>query len=332
MSDSPKISVIVPVYNVEKYLDNCLESIVNQTYKNLEIILVDDGSPDSCPQMCDAWAEKDERIKVIHKQNGGVSTARNAGLDAAKGDFVTFVDADDYIDSDMYEAMLSEIIRNNADAASCGMVRESANGYKEHWGDDKLSVLGNKDLLKLVGEASGILPVSVGNKLFSRSCVESVRFDTRFKYAEDTLFNFQAALNIDKMVVHNLERYHYINNDSSASHKTFNESRFDEHRVMDVIFSLTDDEDVLRYCVKGDVLKTFRTIKRMCISGNCLDEFKNMRKRIIAHKNEIFKSGIYSKATKAKTAFLWLFPNIYKQFIKAYGLRSIKNYDKLTKG
>ena len=89
---SDLISVIVPVYKVEKYLNKCVQSIVNQTYKNLEIILVDDGSPDNCPQMCDEWAKKDSRIKVIHKENGGVSSARNAGLDNSFGDYIGFID------------------------------------------------------------------------------------------------------------------------------------------------------------------------------------------------------------------------------------------------
>ena len=91
-----KISIIVPIYNVENYLDKCIKSIVNQSFKNLEIILVDDGSPDRCPQMCDAWAERDARIRVIHKENGGPSSARNAGIELASGDYVIFLDPDDY--------------------------------------------------------------------------------------------------------------------------------------------------------------------------------------------------------------------------------------------
>ena len=93
-----KISIIIPVYKVEKYLDKCVESVVNQTYKNLEIILVDDGSPDNCPKMCDEWAEKDKRIKVIHKENGGLSDARNFGIEKATGDYLMFLDSDDYLD------------------------------------------------------------------------------------------------------------------------------------------------------------------------------------------------------------------------------------------
>ena len=103
------VSVVVPVYNVEKYLNRCVESIVNQTYKNLEIILVDDGSLDNCPVMCDEWAKKDNRIKVIHKKNGGVSSARNAGIDKSNGKYISFIDPDDYIEENMYFLMIKKI-------------------------------------------------------------------------------------------------------------------------------------------------------------------------------------------------------------------------------
>lgn len=109
------VSVIVPVYKVEKYLHRCIDSIINQTYKNLEIILVDDGSPDNCGKICDEYAEKDNRIKVIHKSNGGLSSARNAGLDVANGDYVYFVDSDDYIDTKLVEDNLNLAIEHDAD-------------------------------------------------------------------------------------------------------------------------------------------------------------------------------------------------------------------------
>lgn len=111
MNSQPKISVIVPVYKVENFLDRCVESIVGQTYENLEIILVDDGSPDNCPAMCDKWAEKDGRIKVIHKENGGVSSARNAALDIVSGDYICFVDSDDWIDPGMYEFLYKKFTK-----------------------------------------------------------------------------------------------------------------------------------------------------------------------------------------------------------------------------
>ncbi len=103
----PEISIIVPVYKVEQYLPRCLDSLLSQTYKNLEIILIDDGSTDNSPSICDAYAGKDSRIRVIHKENGGLSNARNTGLDAAEGELIGFIDSDDYIENDMYEYLLS---------------------------------------------------------------------------------------------------------------------------------------------------------------------------------------------------------------------------------
>ena len=103
------ISIIIPVYNVEKYLDRCIKSVLNQTYKNMEIILVDDGSPDNCPKICDDWAKKDDRIKVIHKENGGLGYARNSGLEMATGDYVLFIDSDDYIDSHLLSDIISSV-------------------------------------------------------------------------------------------------------------------------------------------------------------------------------------------------------------------------------
>ena len=103
------ITVVVPVYKVEKYIDRCVTSIINQSYKNLEIILVDDGSPDNCGKICDDYARKDERIKVIHKENGGLSDARNAGINIAKGKYITFIDSDDYIKYDYVEFLYNNI-------------------------------------------------------------------------------------------------------------------------------------------------------------------------------------------------------------------------------
>lgn len=323
------ISVIIPAYNVGSFFNNCIDSIVNQTYSDLEIIIVDDGSTDDTPKNCDDWAKKDSRIKVVHKENGGASSARNAGLDIADGDYIAFVDADDYLDNDMYEIMLRELEQNNADAVRCAIVRESSNGYKEYWGEKnaQVKIIDNHQLLCDVGEAVGILPVSPCNKLFKRECIGDIRFHTAFKYAEDTLFNFQVAQNINKMVYHDVARYHYVNNTESLSHQEFDENRFDEHRVMDVIFTLADDT-VLPYCIKGDVLKSFRTIKEMIDSGNHTDRFNEIRQRIISHKSEIFKNGLYLKAAKLKISILYLFPNIYKFIIKKYAVRASKKYNK----
>lgn len=134
---NPLISVIVPIYNVEKYLARCVDSIVNQTYKNLEIILVDDGSPDRCPKMCDDYAEKDSRIKVVHKKNGGLSDARNAGMAVATGEYISFIDSDDYVSDDFFECLLDVMNKENSDIAECSVVKLYEDGHLEQYTDTK---------------------------------------------------------------------------------------------------------------------------------------------------------------------------------------------------
>lgn len=119
MKEIHKVSVVIPIYNVQEYLNECVSSIVNQTYQNLEIILVDDGSPDSCPIMCDAWKNQDDRITVIHKKNGGLSDARNAGLSKASGEYILYVDSDDYLEDDTIEWMVSCAVTHNAEIVAC---------------------------------------------------------------------------------------------------------------------------------------------------------------------------------------------------------------------
>lgn len=121
-----KISIVVPVYKVEKELDRCMQSLLKQTYQNIEILLVDDGSPDHCPEMCDAYGIRDPRVKVIHKKNGGLSEARNAGLQQAEGDYILYVDSDDYIDLDSCERFLQVIEGKDVDIVAGGAVKESS--------------------------------------------------------------------------------------------------------------------------------------------------------------------------------------------------------------
>lgn len=125
-----KVSIVVPVYNVEKYLDRCIESLVNQTLKDIEIILVDDGSPDNCPQMCDEWAKKDSRINVIHKENGGLSSARNAGIESAKGQYIGYIDSDDYAELNMFEILYNCAKENDVDFVMSDYWRNKQSGEK----------------------------------------------------------------------------------------------------------------------------------------------------------------------------------------------------------
>ena len=177
---SDLISVIVPVYKVEKYLNKCVQSIVNQTYKNLEIILVDDGSPDNCPEMCDEWAKKDSRIKVIHQENAGLAEARNSGISVATGEFFMFIDSDDHAEPDMIELLLNLSMEYNADVSSCGFYFDYENDNKAEACDfsDEIRIadINERIIDLLTGGFSG----TVWNKLYRADAVKSILFDKLF--------------------------------------------------------------------------------------------------------------------------------------------------------
>ncbi len=184
MSTGPLISVIVPIYNVEPYLEKCINSILNQTYRNLEIILVDDGSPDNCGAICDAYLSSDQRIRVIHKQNGGLSDARNAGIDMASGEFIAFVDSDDTIMPEMMEKLYERIVIDRSDMALCGGKRVNQDGelLSECFLPD--NVLTGFDALRQSYKNNGVLYTMACNKLIKRQLFQNIRFPIG-KYNED---------------------------------------------------------------------------------------------------------------------------------------------------
>lgn len=179
---SPLISIIVPIYNVEKYLPCCLDSILAQTYQNLEIILVDDGSPDGCGAICDAYASRDSRIKVVHQANGGVAAARNAGLDRATGDYIGFVDPDDWIEPTMYEVMMHHITKENCDGAACSSLEESFAGTKVRERFD-YHVLHQPELTRVIVEEE--IRASLVRTLVTHEAWDQVRFSPETRSGED---------------------------------------------------------------------------------------------------------------------------------------------------
>lgn len=225
MQNEPLISVIVPVYKVEPYLDRCVQSIVDQTYKNLEIILVDDGSPDNCPAMCDAWAEKDSRVLVIHKENGGVSSARNAGLDMATGDYISFVDADDLLDFSALESLYFLIVKYHAEVSACGFKYVGADGSVENksrlCGSGVISSDNSKDhLIRFFKHFYQLC--YCWNHLYTRRffrCDKPIRFSTDISMAEDVLFNVQILNECNRFIVNSEEyTYNYFQNETSVTH------------------------------------------------------------------------------------------------------------------
>ena len=206
--EKPMLSIIVPVYDVERYLPKCMDSILAQTFTDFELILVDDGSPDNCPALCDAAAAKDARIRVLHQKNGGLSAARNAGLDAARGAWIGFVDSDDYIAPEMYEAMYHAVQSTGADLALCDYAEVDETGapcQSMHIRLEKKDFTG-RDLLKNATDST-IQPA--WNKLYRRAVFAQLRYPEG-KLNEDLFLIPEICLNTQKAVVVPKALYYYV--------------------------------------------------------------------------------------------------------------------------
>lgn len=208
----PKISVIVPVYKVEPYLRKCLDSITGQTYQNLEIILVDDGSPDSCGSICDDYAAQDKRVRVIHKENGGVSSARNAGLAAATGDWIGWVDSDDWIESDMYNCMLKKAVEYGADIVVCGR-SEHCQGRDVVCGWGKEQVLDTQAALELLLK-NDIMQSYLWDKLWRRELFDGQIFPTGRTFEDITVMH-RLFMRAQRVVCLPEVKYHYLHHQGS---------------------------------------------------------------------------------------------------------------------
>ena len=221
--DNPLISVIVPVYKVEAYLDKCISSIVDQTYQNLEIILVDDGSPDNCPAICDAWAEKDNRIKVIHKPNGGAGSARNAGLTEVHGSWFTFVDGDDFIAPWTYCKMAGYIIED-VDVIECEMHQTSDDTFSfDEESNGKVMRINAEHAMSL-HLSDTLFRQTVWNKLYRTSSTEGVLFPIG-TFIDDEFWTYKVIGNARKLIYISDVLYAYRQHEGSAMHKSFSMER-----------------------------------------------------------------------------------------------------------
>ena len=220
------ISVIVPVYKVEEYLDKCIESIVNQTYKNLEIVLVDDGSPDNCPKMCDEWAEKDNRIKVIHKKNGGLSDARNAGLEIATGEYIGFVDSDDCIAAEMYEKLLNAIIEDESDIAACDIEMIFDDNSKNIVMTPKSRLVLNRSEAEESIITEKLLKHPVWYKLYKKTVINNIMFEVG-KLHEDVFWSYQVIGDANKVSIIDYVGYFYYQRSNSIMGENYSLRRLD---------------------------------------------------------------------------------------------------------
>ncbi len=222
------ITIIVPVYMVERYLDRCVNSIVNQTYKNLEIILVDDGSKDQCPELCDSWAKKDERIRVIHRKNGGLSAARNSGIEEAKGEYLAFIDSDDFVSTEFIEALYQACQQTQSQIAQCRYeyVDGDTMTKDKQPATEPTEVFSGKEMIKGMSWRDGAYNVVAWNKLYHRSVFTGIRYpDGRIH--EDEATTHRLFYNAKRVAFVYRFLYGYYTGGSSITRDKFSEKRLD---------------------------------------------------------------------------------------------------------
>lgn len=323
MNSQPKISVIVPVYKTEGLLDRCVESIVGQTYKNLEIILVDDGSPDNCPAMCDEWAEKDSRIRVIHKENGGVSSARNAALDIATGDYIGFVDSDDWIEPEMYSSLIQKISESGKNIALCSYyaVEISGERYECRCVVDK-EVLDKDDYFRFIvlGGDGGY----IWNRLYDADILKEVRFDEDIWYSEDLLFNFKTAQKSNGAAILDKIEYNYVQKRIREQAWIMDDHSFDSMTAFEIMLSYKDiPEDVYDCCLRGYAAAAFTLLSGVLTNEKYFYKYDDIRSAILNFKKRILTQKKYPLKYKVKTLALWLCPGFYNFMIR--GIRNAKD-------
>lgn len=220
------ITVIIPVYKVEEYLDACIVSVINQTYTNLEIILVDDGSPDRCGEICNIWQKKDQRIRVIHKENGGLSDARNAGLQIANGKYILFVDSDDCISPIMAETLFSALQYYSADIAECDYLSFNASIPDNKTAEEQgWKIFTSEEALSSLLEGA-VFKYPVWNKIYSKKVLNNIRFEIG-KLHEDVFFTYQAFGQSEKIVKVSKKLYYYRQRENSIMGSVFSMRNLD---------------------------------------------------------------------------------------------------------
>lgn len=281
-TNPPLLSVIIPCYNVEKYLERCLESVVGQTYQNLEIILIDDGSPDSSGQICDIWAKRDSRIKVLHKENEGLGLARNSGLDIASGEWVAFIDSDDFIDKSMYAKLMLAAAQTNSCIAYCGHYKQLNNSKFLVVNDFNTETVFEQEQLVELSQgffrptsiSPQMLTMSVWHAIYRKKIIKQYFYSEREVGSEDIHFQVSAMLNATRVVFIPDALYTYCYNGESLSH-TFNMAKYECYKRLNLILNDTYKpwgvESPADYCV---LIIAFTLIRNITMSSTSKSEKK----------------------------------------------------------
>ena len=310
------ISVIVPVYNVEKYLERCVKSIVAQTYKDLEILLIDDGSTDKSGKMCDDFQQTDSRIKAFHKQNGGLSDARNYGIEHSAGEFISFVDSDDYIDEKMLETLHRLITENDADLAVCSAMDVFEGKEVTQVKEIKEFNLNKVESYKYMLRGDGI--PSACNKLYKRQTVGNVRFPVGKLY-EDGFFTPQILKRVEKTAVTSKPMYYYFRRADSITTKPFRKGDLDVIEAYDKCVKQVKElcPEALPYAEFRYRNAYFNVLDKMLMRDDCkeIPEYKQVVKYLKKHMAQIVKDPGFGKMRRIAAVALKFSVPLYKKIL-----------------
>lgn len=330
--NKPLISVIVPVYNVEKYLDRCLDSIVNQTYKNIEIIVINDGSLDNCPKLCDEWAQKDTRIKVIHKKNGGVSSARNAGLDACTGLYIGFVDGDDWIAPNMIETLMSACVENGTSIAVCGRydVWTRSHKYEINKCPQENTVIDTKTFVSnmFIGKNCDSC---LWDKIYNKTLWEGIRFP-HGKIYEDIAVLYKVILKTSAIATVNAPLYYYYRRSNSITSSNFSEGLFTYPENTRILLNDIKEnyEDLYEYACWAHVKALQAVLNKLAKADKIvykthIGQFKDLAREL----RQYIAMGLFSNVFKINEKFHLCFFSVW--FILRPALQIKKTIKKLLK-
>lgn len=300
------VSIIVPIYKTEKYLDRCIKSIINQSYKKLEIILVDDGSPDRCGEICDEWAKKDKRIKVIHKKNGGLSDARNAGIEIAQGEYLSFIDSDDYVHRDFIKFLYENCLKNNADISMCGVKQtDKDENINREIKNENIRIVFSKDVL----EKKHNIYCVAWNKLYKKSIFNNIRYP-KGKIHEDVAVIYKIMYYSNKIAITDSELYFYFSAPESIMRSEFSEKRLD---ALDVIkdsykFFIENNEKSYAYFILRDYLDTILEFYKQSylLKKEKLEIRKEIRKELRKEYKKTYKKIILNPNTNISMKFKYV--------------------------
>ncbi|SES09940.1 glycosyltransferase [Salipaludibacillus aurantiacus] len=298
----PKISIIVPVYKVEPYIRKCINSILDQTFTEFELILINDGSPDNCGKICDEYSKSDERIKVVHKKNGGLSSARNAGLEIAQGDYVGFVDSDDWIEPGMYELLYKMCKENKCEIGNCSSIVH----YKTKTlvnGGHSLLIHNKSEAMRAMLE-SELYDEVVWTKLIKREILENIRFKEGIIH-EDTDFTYQVINKSNQVCTIGEPLYHYIKRENSTMDLAKKNIRIDSVIIYDEMYKFIDlYYNELRHLVAYKLANNAMRILNLIILNNREREFKEEYYTVTKILNHYYTQIIQLKNLPYKVKFI----------------------------